>query len=173
MPLASEKGLIARVPKYLGKRDLLNTKIAIVLWWQVGVLAIRAAPRLAGPVTDPSRNSMFRRVFASEDTCARGAAYLTRCIASRELHSLAGNPVDMWAFIEFRAFVAQIAPTKIISKDKDDVWLSRSVGKARDQRHTYQAVNRNRSTNDHGVSRDCLAGIELNLRNNGMNLVQS
>jgi hypothetical protein len=48
---------------------------------------------------------MIDRIFSGENTGSRWTADLAGSISTGELHSLAGNPVDVWTFIKSGPFI--------------------------------------------------------------------
>ena len=69
---------------------------------------------------------MIDRVFPGENTGSRGTADLAGGISTGELHSLVGNPVDVWTFIKTGAFIAEIMCSHIINKNKDHIGIGSS-----------------------------------------------
>ena len=105
VPLAREESLVAGLLHDLGQGDLGGPQVAVVLRGQVTVVAAGAAPSLPCPVSDPSGDAVIGGVLAGQYAGSRGTADLAGGISTGELHSLAGNPVDVWTFIKSGPFI--------------------------------------------------------------------
>ena len=125
MPLPGKKGGVPGIFHCLGQGDLRSPEIAFIFRWQVTVMSAPPAPCLSGGVPNPGGDTMIDRVFAGENTRPGGTADLAGGITTGELHSLAGNPVDVWTFIKSGPFIAQVAGSHIIHKDEKDIGFLR------------------------------------------------
>ena len=118
VPFSGKERPVAAFAKSLGQRNVFVGKMAIVLG--------RQQPRIPLPIrtrrgANPVSNIQPRRVLACHNTGSRWAADLTRGVAASETHPFVGNPVDVWALVEFAPPDTQVPPAQVIRQNKNNI----------------------------------------------------
>ena len=119
MPFSSEECFITSIAHGLCDRG-------VVVWQLMNIFRgqnlITAIPRFTCLGSDPVCDSMTRRGFAGHDAGPRGTAYSAGCVALIEPHAAGSEGVDVWTFIKRTAGVSQVLRSKIVYKNKQEIW---------------------------------------------------
>ncbi len=120
MPFAGKERSVASGFQRFGQGDFLQRKLVRV---RRGQHCRRPRPFFGLRGADVICDAGACGIFAGHDRRASGAANLTGGISIGEAHPGSRKSVEIWRFVKPTALATEIAPAKIIRKNKDEVQL--------------------------------------------------